>query len=133
MSPHWRLALWCGLLVAAGSSVVGVVIYYYYGLAHAGAFGYGAAVGITGFVSVALTVSLITARSAILKMVGGGTLVARYLYAAAALGVPAYREMWPVLPMAAGFMGSYLAENLVMLPGFARIVGVAGVRREEEN
>ena len=97
--------------------MVGVLVWFLYGEAHAGAFIYGAEVGIVSFVSTALTVSLLTGRSkAFGMMIGGGSFIARYGFAAVALGVPAYLSLWPVVPMLVGFAGSYLAENVVLLP-----------------
>ena len=45
-------------------------------------------------------------------MIGAGSFVARLVFAAAVLGIPAYLELWPVLPMLAGFAGVYVAENV---------------------
>ncbi len=117
MSPHWRLAFSYAIWVSAGAAVVGVLIWFLYGRSHAGAFIYGAEVGIVSFVSTALTVSLLTGRSkAFGMMIGGGSFMARYGFAAVALGVPAYLSLWPVVAMLIGFAGSYLAENVVLLP-----------------
>ncbi|HLM77795.1 MAG TPA: hypothetical protein VK361_05295 [Rubrobacteraceae bacterium] len=117
MSAHWRLALSYAIWVSAGAAVVGVLVWFLYGEAHAGAFVYGAGAGIVSFVSTALTVSLLTGRSkAFGMMIGGGSFMVRYGFAVVALGVPAYLSLWPVVPMLVGFAGSYLAENVVLLP-----------------
>jgi len=117
MSAHWRLALSYAIWVSAGAAVVGVLIWFLYGESHAWAFIYGSEVGIVSFVSTALTVSLLTGRSkAFGMMIGGGSFMARYGFAALALGVPAYLSLWPVVAMLIGFAGSYLAENVVLLP-----------------
>jgi hypothetical protein len=44
------------------------------------------------------------------------------------LGVPAYLDLWPVVAMLAGFVGVYLAENVVLLPGV--LLGRAGAGRD---
>ena len=117
MSAHWRLALWYAAWVCAGALLVGVGIWLIYGEAYAGAFLYGAGIGIVSFVSTALTVSLLVGRS--MKggmMIGAASFGARYGFAAGALGVPAYLGLWPVVAMLGGFAGVYLAENVVLLP-----------------
>ncbi len=118
MSPHWRLAFRYAAWVSAGAALVGAVVWFLYGEAYAGAFLYGASVGMVSFVSTALTVSLLTGRSkAVGVMIGAASFVTRYGFAAVALGVPAYLELWPVVAMLLGFAGAYLAENVVLLPG----------------
>jgi len=117
MSTHWRLAVWYAAWVSAGAALTGAVIWFLYGGAYAGAFLYGACVGMASFVSTALTVSLLTGRSkAFGMMIGAASFVVRYGFAAIALGVPAYLDLWPVVAMLAGFAGGYLAENVVLLP-----------------
>ncbi len=117
MSAHWRLALWYAAWVSAGAALVGAVIWFLYGGAYAGAFLYGVSVGIVSFVSIALTVSLLTeCPKAFGMMVGAASFGARYGIAAVALGVPAYLNLWPVGFMLGGFAGVYLAENVVLLP-----------------
>jgi hypothetical protein len=116
MSPHWRLALWYAAWVAGGAAVLGAVVWFLYDEAYAGAFLYGAGVGIVSFVSTALTVSLLTRRSVMWRLVGAASFVVRYGFVAVALGVPAYLGLWPVVVMLGGFAGAYLAENVVLLP-----------------
>ena len=100
---------------------VGVAIFYLYGGTFALSFLYGVGTGIASFASTALTVSLMVGRSRTGGLVVGGlSFVARYGFAAVALGVPAYVGLWPVLPMLGGFAGVYLAENVVLLPGVVR-------------
>ncbi len=118
MSTHWRLAVRHAAWVAAGAALAGAVVWFLYGEAYAGAFLYGVGVGIVSFVSTALTVSLLMGRStAFGVMIGAASFLARYGFAAVALGVPAYLGLWPVVPMLVGFAGVYLAENVVLLPG----------------
>ena len=127
MSAHWRLALWYAAWVSAGAALVGMVVWSLYGGAYAWAFLYGAGVGIASFVSTALTVSLLTGRSKVFgMMIGATSFVARYGFAAIALGVPAYLDLWPVAAMLGGFAGGYLAENVVLLPRVLMVKRNAG-------
>jgi len=117
VSAHWRLAIYGAARVSAGAALVGVVVWVLYSTAYAGAFLYGAGVGIVSFVSTALTVSLLMGRSkAFGMMIGGASFAARYGFAAIALGVPAYLSLWPLVAMLIGFAGVYLVENVVLLP-----------------
>ncbi|MCA1849448.1 MAG: hypothetical protein LC704_10805, partial [Actinobacteria bacterium] len=118
MSDHWRLAIRGAAFMVALAVPVAAVILYFYGMAHAGAFLYGAATGILSFASTALTVSLMPVSSTAHGVVmWAGSFVARYGFAAAALGVPAFLGLWPAVAMLGGFAGVYLAENAVLLPG----------------
>jgi hypothetical protein len=122
MSTHWRLAVRHAVWVSAGAALAGAVVWFLYGEAYAGAFLYGVGVGIVSFVSTALTVSLLMGRStAFGVMIGAASFLARYGFAAVALGVPAYLELWPVVAMLIGFAGAYLAENVVLLPGMLMV------------
>ena len=117
MSAHWRLAIHGSAWVSAGAALVGIVVWLLYGTAYAGAFLYGAGVGVVSFVSTAFTVSLLMGRSKSFgMMIGGASFAARYGFAAVALGVPAYLSLWPLVAMLIGFAGVYLAENVVLLP-----------------
>ncbi len=122
MSDHWRLAVRGAAFVVALAVPVGVVIFYVYGESFALSFIYGVGTGIASFASTALTVSLMVGRSKTGGLVIAGlSFVARYGFAAVALGVPAYLGFWPVVPMLGGFAGVYLAENAVLLPGVVRV------------
>ena len=129
MSAHWRLALRYAAWVSGGAALIGAVVWFLFGAAHAGAVLYGVGVGIVSFVSTALTVSLLTGGSkAAGIMIGTASFAARLGFAAVALGVPAYLDLWPVVAMLAGFVGVYLAENVVLLPGV--LLGRAGAGRD---
>ena len=129
MSAHWRLALRYAAWVSVGAALIGAVVWFLFGAAHAGAVLYGVGAGIVSFVSTALTVSLLTGGSkAAGMMIGTASFAARLGFAAGALGVPAYLELWPVAAMLAGFVGVYLAENVVLLPGV--LLGRAGAGRD---
>jgi hypothetical protein len=129
MSAHWRLALRYVAWVSVGAALIGAVVWFLFGAAHAGAVLYGVGAGIVSFVSTALTVSLLTGGSkAAGMMIGTASFAARLGFAAGALGVPAYLDLWPVVAMLAGFVGVYLAENVVLLPGV--LLGRAGAGRD---
>lgn len=132
MSGHWRLALRCAAWIAILAALPGVSVLYYYGEAQAAAFGYGAGVGVLSFVSTAATVSLLTRRRSKVAgiLLGAFSFVARYSFAAAALGVPAYLGLWPVVAMLIGFAGVYFAETIVLVPWSLRSMSFAGARRE---
>jgi hypothetical protein len=131
MSDHWRLAVRYAGWVSAVAAAVGAVVWFLSGGAHAGAFLYGVGVGTVSFVSTALTVSLLMGRStAGGMMVGALSFGARYGFVTAALGVPAYLALWPVVAMLGGFVGVYMAENVLLLPGvLTRAIGAPGVER----
>ncbi len=129
MSAHWRLALRYAAWVSVGAALIGAVVWFLFGAAYAGAVLYGVGAGIVSFVSTALTVSLLTGGSkAAGMMIGTASFAARLGFAAGALGVPAYLDLWPVVAMLAGFVGVYLAENVVLLPGV--LLGRAGAGRD---
>lgn len=123
MGEHWRLALRYAASVAAVSVLAGGLIWSYHGAVYAGAMFYGVAIGLTSFVSTALSVSWITGSSELLRALGAGTFFLRYGFVAVALGIPAYLGLWPAVAMLAGFSGVYLAENAVLLPSVAKIMG----------
>ncbi len=133
MSAHWRLALSGAAWMAVLAVPVGAAIFFFYSAAHAWSFAYGAGNGILSLVSTALTVSLLTGRSmTIAMMVGAASFAGRLAFAAAALGIPAYLELWPVLPMLAGFAGVYVAENVVLLPRAPKIRREVGKSLDEK-
>jgi len=110
--------------------LAGATILYAYGGAHAGSFLYGAGVGIVSFVSTALTVSLLVGRSQIAGvMIGGASFGGRYGFAAGALGVPAYMDLWPVVAMLGGFVAVYVVETVVLVPWALRAIGNPGAGR----
>lgn len=126
MSAHWRLAAWYTVVSLALGAVAGLLVWFRLGSDDAGALVYGVGVGLLSLLSTAATVSMLTSRSAFLKLVGAASFVGRYGFVAGALGVPAYLGLWPVTAMMAGFAGVYLTENFVLLPG---VVGAVTGRR----
>jgi hypothetical protein len=134
MSPHWRIAARSAAWVSAGALVAGTAIWYLYGSSHAGAFLYGVAMGLLSFVSMAATVSMLTDRSTPAMMIAvAGSFGARCVFAAGALGIPAYLSLWPVFPMLGGFAMVYLAENVVLLPMMPRKVSRSGTKSGDES
>jgi hypothetical protein len=125
MSDHWRVALRYAAWILVAAVVIAAALLLIYGAGHAWSFFYGAGTAILSFLSTALTISLFAGRSmAAGMMIGAGSFVARLIFAAAVLGIPAYLGLWPVVPMLAGFAGVYVAETV------AAAVRVAKTRNE---
>ena len=117
MSPHWRLALVYAACVLALSVPAGVATLYFYGADYATALFYGVIVGLISFVSTALTTSLLTGRKTATGMaIGGASFAARLGFAAGALGVPTYLDLWPAVTMMLAFVAVYVAENILLVP-----------------
>ena len=130
MSTHSRLALTGAALTLALAIPVCAGIWYYSGWAQAASFVYGVGVGVAGFASIALTVSLMTVRPTGLRVIlGFASYGARLAFVVAAVGVPVYLGLWPVVPMLCGLAGVYVVENLLILkmaPTTVRTVSPAG-------
>ncbi len=134
MSPHWLLAWRYAAWVAAMATLGAVIIWLFFGASTAGAFGYGALVGIVSSLSTAVTVSLITKPSSMgSMMLGVASFGARYAFAAGALGVPAYLGSWPAVAMLGGFALVYLVENVVLLPLAASALSVPNIGADIED
>lgn len=134
MSPHWRIAFRSAAWVSAAALVVATAVWYLSGASQAGAFLYGAAMGLLSFVSMAATVSMLTDRSTpVMMMAVAGSFGARCVFAAVALGIPAYLGLWPVFPMLGGFALVYLAENVVLLPMMPRKVSRPELKSSDER
>ena len=116
MSTHSRLALMGAALTLALAIPVCAGIWYYSGWAQAASFVYGVGVGVAGFVSIALTVSLLTVRPTGVRVIlGFASYAGRLVLVVAAVGVPAYLKAWPVVPMLCGLAGIYAVENVLIL------------------
>ncbi len=116
MSTHSRLALRGAALAILLALPAGVAVWYYLGRAETFAFVYGVGVGILGFASIALTVSLLTVRpSGVRILLGVASYGGRLAFALVAVGVPVYLGSWPVLPMLCGLVGVYVVENVSLL------------------
>lgn len=129
MSPHWRLALWYVVWICVGAIPVGMGVWFLYGAVYAGVFLYGVGMGAVSFLSIAATVSMLTAPSKVWQGLGMVFFAARYGFVAAALGIPAFIGLWPLAPMLFGFAAVYVAENVVLLPGVSRVLGSTRSKR----
>ncbi|CAA9434369.1 MAG: hypothetical protein AVDCRST_MAG28-1698 [uncultured Rubrobacteraceae bacterium] len=123
MSGLWRVAGRNAVWIIVLSVPAGIVLFLVYGEAHAESYGYGVGVGVLSFISMALTVTLLTDRSRFWRVVGAVSFIMRYGFVAGALGVPAYLGLWPVVAMLGGFAWVYVAENVVLLPRMMRVIG----------
>ncbi|CAA9483859.1 MAG: hypothetical protein AVDCRST_MAG02-4851 [uncultured Rubrobacteraceae bacterium] len=116
MSTHSRLALKGAALALALAIPVAGAVWYYFERAHTVSFLYGVGVGVAGFASIALTVSLLTVRpSGVRILLGVASYGGRLVLVVAAVGVAVYLDAWPVLPMLCGLAGVYVVENLLLL------------------
>ncbi len=116
MSTHTRLALRGAALALALAIPVGGAVWYSFGRAHTVSFLYGVGVGLVGFASIALTVSLLTVRpSGVRILLGVASYGARLVLVIVAVGGAVYVGAWPVLPMLCGLAGVYVVENLLIL------------------
>jgi hypothetical protein len=116
LSTHSRLAIRGAVLALALAIPVGGAVWYLLERAHAVSFLYGVGVGVAGFASIALTVTLLTVRpSGVRILLGVASYGARLLLVVAAVGVAVYADAWPVLPMLCGLAGVYVVENLLLL------------------
>ncbi len=129
MSPHWRLALWYVAWICVAAIPVGMGVWFLYGAVYAGVFLYGVGMGVASFISIAVTVSMLTAHSSVWRGVGMAFFAGRYGLLGGALGIPAYMGLWPVAPMLFGFAAVYVAENVVLLPGVSRVLGDTRAKR----
>lgn len=128
-------------LVALGVAAIVAValpataaVYYYFGASYGVAFVYGVAVGMVTFASTAVTASLLTGPTTGSRMAWGTVFyVGRLGFAAAAISVPVFLGVWPVLPVLGGFAGVYVVENVAILA----VLGTAKLpesgRRYEED
>ena len=119
MSAHWRLALWYVAWICVGATPVGMGVWFLYGVG----------MGAVSFLSIAATVSMLTAPSKVWQGLGMVFFAARYGFVAAALGIPAFIGLWPLAPMLFGFAAVYVAENVVLLPGVSRVLGSTRSKR----
>jgi hypothetical protein len=125
LSTHSRLALRGAALALLLALPAGVAVWYYFGRAETLSFVYGVGVGILGFASIALTVSLLTVRpSGVRILLGVASYGGRLAFALVAVGVPVYLGTWPVLPMLCGLVGVYVVENVSLLKMAPRSIPV---------
>jgi len=112
-----------------GAVPVGAIVWWSYGAVYAGAFLYGVGMGAVSFVSMAATVSMLTARSSMRQALGAALFAGRYGFMAGALGIPAYMDLWPVGAMLIGFAAVYVMENVMLLPRVSRVLGGPRAKR----
>ena len=124
MSTHWRLAAGGATATVLISLLLAGVVWYYFGGVYAGAYVYGAGIGVVCFTSIAVTAALLGGRLSGDRIVLGLLVyVGRLVFAAVGLGLPMYLADWPTLAMIGGFAGVYVVENVVLLVGAPRTVG----------
>ena len=93
MSAHWRLALGGAAATAVMSLGAAAAVGYYFGAVYAGAFLYGAGVGLVSFTSIALTAWLLGGKlSGERVLLGVGVYFGRLVFAVVAVGAPIIME-----------------------------------------
>lgn len=134
MSALWRLAAGSAVAVVVFAVPAAFAVFRYAGEASGWAFLYGIGVGLITFASIALTVGLMTVRPTGARVVWGSvSYVGRLVFAAAAVAVPAFAELLPVLPMLGGFAGVYVVENVALLWAASRSTSGYEVRDGESG
>ena len=127
MSAHWRLALGGAAATAVMSLGAAAVVGYYFGAVYAGAFLYGAGVGLVSFTSIALTAWLLGGKlSGERVLLGVAVYFGRLVFAAVAVGVPIFLASWPALALIGGFAGVYVVENVLLLFGAVKVRSTYG-------
>lgn len=123
MTRHWRLAAGGTLATVVFALPAAVAVAFYSGGSDALSFGYGVCVGLVAFVSIAISAALmISGEPSETKLaLGFGVYLARLVFAAMALGLPAIAGSWPIAPMVGGFVGVYVVENIALLVGAWRM------------
>jgi hypothetical protein len=122
MSAHWRLALGGAAATAVMSLGAAAVVGYYFGAVYAGAFLYGAGVGLVSFTSIAITAWLLGGKlSGERILLGVVVYFGRLVFAAVAVGAPIFLASWPALALIGGFAGVYVVENVLLLFGAVKV------------
>src|ERR687890_531383 len=122
VSAHWRLAVGGAAATAVMSLGAAAVVGYYFGAVYAGAFLYGAGVGLVSFTSIALTAWLLGGKlSGERVLLGVAGYFWRVVFAAGGGGGAHFFSAWPALALIGGFAGGYVVEN-----GFVLFGGVKG-------
>ena len=110
MSAHWRLALGGAAATAVMSLGAAAIVGYYFGAVYAGAFLYGAGVGLVSFTSIAITAWLLGGRmSGERVLLGVAVYFGRLVFAVVAVGAPIFLASWPALALIGGFAGANAA------------------------
>lgn len=124
MSTHWRLAAGGATVTVLLSLFAAGALWLYFGGAYAGAYLYGAGIGIVCFTSIAITAALLGGRLSGDRIVLGlAVYVGRLVFAAVGIGLPMYLGDWPALSLLGGFAGVYVVENVVLLLSASRTAG----------
>jgi hypothetical protein len=127
MSAHWRLALGGAAATAVMSLGAAAVVGYYFGAVCAGAFLYGAGVGLVSFTSIAITAWLLGGKlSGERVLLGVAIYFGRLMLVVVAVGAPIFLASWPALALIGGFAGVYVVENVLLLIGAAKVRGAYG-------
>jgi hypothetical protein len=127
MSAHWRLALGGAAATAVMSLGAAAIVGYYFGAVYAGAFLYGAGVGLVSFTSIAITAWLLGGRmSGERVLLGVAVYFGRLVFAVVAVGAPIFLASWPALALIGGFAGVYVVENVLLLIGAVKVRGAYG-------
>ena len=122
MSTHWRLALGGAAATAVMSLGAAAVVGYYFGTVYAGAFLYGAGVGLVSFTSIAITAWLLGGKMLGVTFLSGLPRTSDgSIFAGVAVGVPIYLASWPAVSLIGGFAGVYVVENVLLLIGAERL------------
>ena len=127
MSAHWRLALGGAAATAVMSLGAAAIVGYYFGAVHAGAFLYGAGVGLLSFTSIAVAAWLLGGKlSGGRVLLGVAVYFGRLIVVIVAVGAPIFLASWPALALIGGFAGVYVVENVLLLIGAAKVRGSYG-------
>ncbi|HEY6714638.1 MAG TPA: hypothetical protein VI055_20505 [Rubrobacter sp.] len=134
MSAHWRLALGGAAATAVMSLAAAAVVGYYFGAVYAGAFLYGAGVGLVSFTSIAITAWLLGGKlSGERVLLGVAIYFGRLVFAVVAVGAPIVLASWPALALIGGFAGVYVVENVLLLFGAVKVRGTYARRAGVED
>src|SRR5918994_256231 len=127
VSAHWRLAVGGAAATAVMSLGAAAVVGYYFGAVYAGAFLYGAGVGLVSFTSIAITAWLLGGKLSGEKvLLGVAVYFGRLMLVAVAVGAPIFLASWPAPALIGGFAGVYVVENVLLLIGAAKGRGAYG-------
>src|SRR3712207_7063188 len=116
MSAHWRLALGGAAATAVMSLGAAAVVGYYFGAVYAGAFLYGAGVGLLSFTSIAITAWLLGGKlSGERVLLGVAVYFGRLVFGVVAVGAPIFLASWPALALIGGVARGLLPGDGLLL------------------
>src|SRR5918995_27479 len=103
------------------------VVGYYFGAVYAGAFLYGAGVGLVSFTAIALTAWLLGGKlSGERVLLGVAVYFGRLVFAVVAVGAALLLASRPALALIGGFAGVYVVENVLLLFGAVKVRSTYG-------